>query len=138
MEPCPKSLIEVLRNTLKRRYGLWPTQYTQTITPFLLFVIEVSQVSITRTYNASRFPLKSSAKIRQFCEVAKFIFWQQKKSLRRNDRRRLIWDMFFLEYVGMGASVEHQQYELCVILLPHQQPIGLDMALPSVIAREVL
>ena len=44
--------------------------------------------------------------------------------------------MFFLEYVGMGASVEHQQGELHVILLPHQQPVGLDMTLPRHIALE--
>ena len=71
----------------------------RTITQILLFN-GVSQVPLHRTrITLHDFLLKSTAKIRQFCELAKFIFWQQKKSLRRNDRRRLIWDMFFLKYV---------------------------------------
>lgn len=36
-----------------------------------------------------------------------------------------------LEYVGVCAGVEHQQGEARVVLLPHKQPVWLDVALPS-------
>ena len=38
----------------------------------------------------------------------------------------------------MGAGVEYQQGELHVVLLPHQQPVGLYMAFPRVFAGDVL
>ena len=37
---------------------------------------------------------------------------------------------FTLEQVGMCADVEHQQGEARVVLLPDEQPVRLDVALP--------
>lgn len=35
-----------------------------------------------------------------------------------------------LEQIGVCAGVEHQQGEACVVLLPDEQPVRLDVALP--------
>ena len=38
----------------------------------------------------------------------------------------------------MRACVEHEQGELHVVLLPNQQPVGLDMTFPRVVVWDVL
>ena len=63
----PENYLEIRRcnkPTLKR-----DSHYTDSVFPW-----NFSGSHTQNAYNASRFPLKSTAKIRQFCEVAKFIF----------------------------------------------------------------
>ena len=38
--------------------------------------------------------------------------------------------ILFVEQIRVRARVEHDEDELCVVLLPDEQPVGLDVALP--------
>ena len=45
--------------------------------------------------------------------------------------------VFLTEKVGVGAGVEHKQFQFVTYLLPYQQPVGLDVALPLALAVAV-
>ena len=48
--------------------------------------------------------------------------------------RRLPFPILFVEQVRVSAGVEHQQFQFVSFLLPYQQPVGLDVALPLALA----
>ena len=45
--------------------------------------------------------------------------------------------ILFVEQIRVRARVEHDEDELCVVLLPDEQPVGLDVALPLAAAVAV-
>ena len=45
--------------------------------------------------------------------------------------------ILFVKQVRVRARVEHDEDELCVVLLPDEQPVGLDVALPLAAAVTV-
>ena len=47
-----------------------------------------------------------------------------------------IFEQNILKQIGVCAGIEHQQGEAVVVLLPHQQPVRLNMTLPRAVTLE--
>ena len=45
--------------------------------------------------------------------------------------------VFFAEQVGVRSRIEHDEDKFLVVLLPNEEPVGLDVALPLTLAVAV-